>query len=194
MAFMDSYIWCLWLKLLQEAYGGWSSAIIWMLVAHSAQREIRERHHYSVDCVVAIYMGILLWKMVGLFWPIKDSARHRRLNKLEKIQSRLVQAAKDSDMEGVKELLKDVELSSQATQESSSRALWLFSGATMVFALVVVLLAFTLTSDGWVRPTFWRPQVLHFCLRLSSIIIYSELEHILWCEIFLYGDSMPCLL
>lgn len=119
-----------------------------MLVAHSAQREIRERHHYSVDCVVAIYMGILLWKMVGLFWPIKDSARYKRLNKLEKIQNRLVQAAKDSDMNGVRELLNEVELSSQARQESSSRALWLFSGATMVFALVVVLLAFTLTSDG----------------------------------------------
>ncbi|KAK6938273.1 Sphingomyelin synthase-like domain [Dillenia turbinata] len=29
------------------AYGGLSSALIWMLVFHSAQREIRERHHYK---------------------------------------------------------------------------------------------------------------------------------------------------
>ncbi|KAH6824109.1 Sphingomyelin synthetase family protein [Perilla frutescens var. hirtella] len=131
-----------------EAYGGFTSAIIWMFVAHSAQREIRERHHYSVDCLLAIYMGIFLWKMVGLFWPIKDSSRYKRLNKLEKIQSRLVQAAKDSDMDEVRELLKEVELSSQVRQESSSRALWLFSGATILFALVIVVLALTLTSDG----------------------------------------------
>lgn len=137
------------LEFLQEAYGGFTSAIIWMLVAHSAQREIRERHHYSVDCVVAIYMGIFLWKMVGLFWPIKDSSRQKRLDKLEKIQSRLVQAAKDSDMDAVRELLKEVELSSQVRQESSSRALSLFSGATILFTFVLVLVAFTMFSDGW---------------------------------------------
>ncbi|XP_047938129.1 protein PHLOEM UNLOADING MODULATOR [Salvia hispanica] len=131
-----------------EAYGGFTSAIIWMLVAHSAQREIRERHHYSVDCILAIYMGIFLWKMVGVFWPIKDSSRSKRLDKLEKIESRLVQAAKDSDMDRVRELLKEVEVSGQVRQESSSKALWVFSGATMLFALVVVILAFTLTSDG----------------------------------------------
>ncbi|CAN7082686.1 unnamed protein product [Brassica oleracea var. botrytis] len=58
-----------------EAYGGFSSALIWLLVAHSTQRtegnEIRERHHYSVDCVVAIYVGILLWKMTGFIWSNK---------------------------------------------------------------------------------------------------------------------------
>lgn len=144
MAFMEII-----LKLLQEAYGGYSSAIIWMLVAHSAQREIRERHHYSVDCILAIYMGIFLWKMVGVFWPVKDKSKSTRLNKLEKIESRLVQAAKDADMDRVRELLKEVEVSGQVRQESSSKALWVFSGATMFFALVVVLLAFTLTSDGW---------------------------------------------
>ncbi|KAK6118782.1 hypothetical protein DH2020_047473 [Rehmannia glutinosa] len=131
-----------------EAYGGFTSVIIWMLVAHSAQREIRERHHYSVDCIVAIYMGILLWKMTGLFWPIKDTSRYSRLDKLEKIQSKLVQAAKDSDIDGVRELLKEVELSSQVSQKHSSKAMWLFSGATIFFAIVIVLLAFTLTSDG----------------------------------------------
>lgn len=131
-----------------EAYGGFSSALIWMLVMHSAQREIRERHHYSVDCIVAIYMGIFLWKMTGLFWPIKDTSRARRLNKLEKIQNRLIQAAKDSDMDEVRELLKEVELSSQISQKPGSRAMWLFSGATIFFTIVLVLLAFTLTSDG----------------------------------------------
>ncbi|KAL0363959.1 UNVERIFIED_CONTAM: hypothetical protein Sangu_0493500 [Sesamum angustifolium] len=131
-----------------EAYGGFSSALIWMLVMHSAQREIRERHHYSVDCIVAIYMGIYLWKMTSLFWPIKDTSRARRLNKLEKIQNRLIKAAKDSDMDEVRELLKEVELSSPVSQKPGSRAMWLFSGATIFFTIVLVLLAFTLTSDG----------------------------------------------
>ncbi|KAK4481350.1 hypothetical protein RD792_012235 [Penstemon davidsonii] len=131
-----------------EAYGGYSSALIWMLVLHSAQREIRERHHYTVDCIMAIYMGIFLWKMTGLFWPIKDTSRDKRLNKLEQIQSKLVQAAKDSDIDGVRELLEEVELSGQVSRGPGSRLMWLFAGATIFFTLVAVLLAFTLLSDG----------------------------------------------
>ncbi|KAK3043878.1 hypothetical protein RJ639_000577 [Escallonia herrerae] len=129
-----------------EAYGGFSSAFIWMLVIHSAQREIRERHHYSVDCIVAIYVGILLWKMTGFLWPTKTASRVRKLNKLEKIQSRLVQAAKDSDVEEVRELLKEVELGSNAPE--SQKGMQLFAGATIFSALTIVLLAFTWTSDG----------------------------------------------
>lgn len=132
-----------------EAYGGFSSAFIWILVLHSAQREVRERHHYSVDCVVAIYVGILLWKMTGFIWPTKNVSRDRRLDKLEKIQSRLIQASKDCDMDEVRELLKEVELvSSQDNQQSTSRAMWLFSGATIFSTLTIVLLALTWTSDG----------------------------------------------
>ncbi|KAJ6681490.1 hypothetical protein OIU74_019886 [Salix koriyanagi] len=132
-----------------EAYGGYSSAFIWLLVMHSAQREIRERHHYSVDCVVAIYVGILLWKMTGFIWPVKDSMRSRRLAKLDRIQGKLIQAAKDSDMDEVRELLKEVELGTQESQnKGQSKYLWLFSCATIFSALTIVLLAFTLTSDG----------------------------------------------
>jgi hypothetical protein len=116
---------------------------------HSAQREIRERHHYTVDCVVAIYVGILLWKMTGFIWPAKDSMRSRRLAKLERIQGRLIQAAKDSDMDEVRELLKEVELGTQESQNKGhSKHLWLFSCATIFSALTIVLLAFTWTSDG----------------------------------------------
>lgn len=116
---------------------------------HSCQREIRERHHYSVDCVVAIYVGIMLWKMTGFIWPAKDTSRGRRLGKLDKIQSRLVQAAKDSDMDEVRELLKEVELDSQESQtKGPGRAMLLFGCATIFTTLTMVLLAFTLTSDG----------------------------------------------
>ncbi|XP_051139945.1 protein PHLOEM UNLOADING MODULATOR [Andrographis paniculata] len=135
-----------------EAYGGFTSALIWALVMHSAQREIRERHHYSVDCIVAIYMGIFLWKMTGLFWPVKDAAKERRLRKLERIQRRLVQAAKDSDMDGVRKLLEEVEMSSREVSENdgvkSNKGMWLFSCGIICFAIVIVLIAFTLTSDG----------------------------------------------
>lgn len=131
-----------------EAYGGYSSALIWIFVIHSAQREIRERHHYSVDVVVAIYVGIMLWKMTGLFWPMKDQSKDMRLRRLEKIQGRLMRAAKDDDIEEIRELLKEVEVSNQVRENSNSKAMWLFSGGTIIFALTVVLLAFTLTSDG----------------------------------------------
>ncbi|KAK4601696.1 hypothetical protein RGQ29_011011 [Quercus rubra] len=132
-----------------EAYGGFSSALIWLFVIHSAQREIRERHHYTVDCVVAIYVGILLWKMTGYIWPVKDASRGRRLTKLEKIQGRLIQAAKDSDMDKVRELLEEVEIGSQESQNKGpNRAMWVFACATIFSALTIVLLAFTWTSDG----------------------------------------------
>ncbi|XP_050214452.1 protein PHLOEM UNLOADING MODULATOR [Mercurialis annua] len=132
-----------------EAYGGFSSAIIWMLVIHSAQREIRERHHYTVDCIAAIYVGILLWKITSCIWPNKDVARSRKLSTFERIESRLVQAAKDSDMEEVRELLKEVELSKQGNQKKGqSKTMWLFAGVTIFSSLTVVFLAFTLTADG----------------------------------------------
>ncbi|KAK9111213.1 hypothetical protein Scep_018732 [Stephania cephalantha] len=131
-----------------EAYGGWTSILIWLLVAHSAQREVRERHHYSVDCVVAIYVGILLWKMTGFLWTSKDASANSRLVKLEKIQGQLMQAAKDSDIDAVRELLQQVELGSQSRRGPSQRTISVFACGTIVFSLTAVLLAFTLTNDG----------------------------------------------
>lgn len=132
-----------------EAYGGFSSALIWLAVLHSAQREIRERHHYSVDCVAAIYVGILLWKMTGFIWSGKGGARDNKLTKLGKIQGRLIQAAKDSDMDEVRELLRDVELGNQeSSNQGPSKIMWLFASGTIFFSLTIVILAFTWTSDG----------------------------------------------
>ncbi|XWS23547.1 hypothetical protein CRYUN_Cryun28dG0024100 [Craigia yunnanensis] len=132
-----------------EAYGGFSSVLIWLLVMHSAQHEIRERHHYTVDCIAAIYVGILLWKMTGFIWSAKHGSRDSRLPKRGKIQGRLLQAAKDSDMDEVRELLKDVELGSQESQKKGpSKVMWLFACGTIFFSLTIVVLAFTWTSDG----------------------------------------------
>ncbi|KAF9601597.1 hypothetical protein IFM89_020513 [Coptis chinensis] len=131
-----------------EAYGGWTSSMIWLLVLHSAQREIREHHHYSVDCVVAIYVGILLWRTSKFLWSSKDTLMKRRLIKLEKIQGRLVQAAKDSDMDEIRDLLKGVDLGNQDSEESSQRTVLIFGGITILFSLIIVLLALTCTTDG----------------------------------------------
>jgi hypothetical protein len=136
------------LSVSQEAYGGWISVAIWLLVLHSAQREVRERHHYSVDCVAAIYVGILLWRMTGFIWSARDLTRARRLAKLEEIQSRLVHAAKDSDIDKIRGLLKEVELAGQEKQGFSQRAILTFAAGTIIFTLSCVLIAFTMTSDG----------------------------------------------
>ncbi|KAM7252957.1 hypothetical protein ACFE04_025575 [Oxalis oulophora] len=132
-----------------EAYGGYSSALVWLLVVHSAQREIRERHHYSVDCVVAIYVGILLWKMTGFIWSGNNARKDKRVTKLDKILGRLRHAAKDADMEEVRSLLEEVEIVNQEQpNKGPSRAMFLFGGGIVFSALTIVLLAFTLTSDG----------------------------------------------
>lgn len=122
--------------------------MIWFLVLHSAQREIRERHHYSVDCVVAIYVGILLWRMSGFIWSARDTNRTRRLAKLEEVQNRLFHAAKDSDINEIRVLLNEVELAGQEKKGFSQHVILSFAASMIVFTLLCVLLAFTLTSDG----------------------------------------------
>eukprot|EP00267_Zea_mays_P039898 XP_008679231.1 uncharacterized protein LOC103654181 [Zea mays] len=131
-----------------EAYGGWSSVVIWFLVIHSAQREVRERHHYSVDCVVAIYIGILLWRMTAFLWSTMESNRSRRLSKLDEVQKRLFRAAKDSDVLEIRSLLNEVELAGQEKKGFSQHVIFSFAAALIVFTFLFVLLAFTLTNDG----------------------------------------------
>ncbi|PKA61631.1 hypothetical protein AXF42_Ash018612 [Apostasia shenzhenica] len=131
-----------------EAYGGWTSALIWLLVLHSAQREIREHHHYSVDVVVAIYVGIFLWRFTSFIWSNKDKSKARRLAKLEELQGRLVHAAKDSDIDEIRDLLVEVDLAGQEQEGLPQWVIWVFAGFATVFSLTCVLLAFTWTSDG----------------------------------------------
>ncbi|XP_010912445.1 protein PHLOEM UNLOADING MODULATOR isoform X2 [Elaeis guineensis] len=130
-----------------EAYGGWTSALIWLLVLHSAQREVRERHHYSVDCIVAVYVGILLWRVTGFIWSAKDTSKAKRLAKLDEVQGRLMHAAKDSDIDELRKLLMEVDLAGQERQ-SSQWAIWAFAGIATTFLLSCILLAFIWTSDG----------------------------------------------
>ena len=88
--------------------------------------------------------------MTGFIWSKQTRSRDRRLTKLEKIQGRLIQAAKDSDIDQVRELLEEIEFSSN--EESKNQTLrknaWLFPCVTIFSTLTIVVLAFTLTSDG----------------------------------------------
>lgn len=131
-----------------EAYGGWTSALIWLLVMHSAQREIRERHHYTVDCVVAIYVGILLWKMTSFIWSYKDTRKARKLAKLNEVHNILIHAAKDSDIDKIRDVLNEVELAGEENKSIPQWAIWTFACFIIAFGLAVALLAFLLTSDG----------------------------------------------
>nr|CAB3449990.1 unnamed protein product [Digitaria exilis] len=131
-----------------EAYGGWSSVVIWLLVVHSTQREIRERHHYSVDCIVAIYVGMFLWRMTRFLWSARETNRSRRIAKLDEVQNRLFRAAKDSDIVEIRSLLNAVELAGQEKKGFSQRIIFSFAAAIIVFILLFILLAFALTNDG----------------------------------------------
>nr|CAB3446833.1 unnamed protein product [Digitaria exilis] len=131
-----------------EAYGGWSSVVIWFLVVHSTQREIRERHHYSVDCIVAIYVGMFLWRMTRFLWSARETNRSRRIAKLDEVQNRLFRAAKDSDIVEIRSLLNAVELAGQEKKGFSQRIIFTFAAAIIVFILLFILLAFALTNDG----------------------------------------------
>lgn len=88
--------------------------------------------------------------MTGFLWPAKDSSKARRLAKLEEIQSKMIKAAKDSNIDEVRELLEEVKLSGQEGEKnrSQSKAMWVFPSVTILSAIVIVLLAFTWTSDG----------------------------------------------
>lgn len=85
--------------------------------------------------------------MTGFLWSTKDASRGRRLNKLEMVQGRLTQAAKDGDLDEVRALLEGVEMSSEESQ-NKGRAMQLFAVGTIFTSLTIVLLAFTLLSDG----------------------------------------------
>lgn len=87
--------------------------------------------------------------MTGFIWSQQVRSRDRNLSKFEKIQSRLIQASKDSDIDAVRELLKEIEPSSEESKNQTAiKYARLFRSATIIFALTIVVLAFTLTSDG----------------------------------------------
>ncbi|KAI5068154.1 hypothetical protein GOP47_0016499 [Adiantum capillus-veneris] len=130
-----------------EAYPGWTTWLLWFFVLHTAQREIRERHHYSADVIGGIYMGILLWRSTSFLWTSKDRLQEARLQAFAKIEGRIMQAAKDGDVNNVRQLLKQVE---DDNKEKKPSQFVVFVAALVVttFSLAIALLAFVWTADG----------------------------------------------
>jgi hypothetical protein len=86
--------------------------------------------------------------MTGFLWSAMETNRYRRLSKLDEVQKRLFRAAKDSDVFEIRSLLNEVELAGQEKKGFSQRVLFSFAAAVIVFTILFVLLAFTLTNDG----------------------------------------------
>eukprot|EP00271_Cylindrocystis_brebissonii_P010245 TRINITY_DN26387_c0_g1_i1.p1 TRINITY_DN26387_c0_g1~~TRINITY_DN26387_c0_g1_i1.p1 ORF type:complete len:486 (+),score=60.20 TRINITY_DN26387_c0_g1_i1:276-1733(+) len=111
---------CAW----QEVNPGWLSWLLWLLTFHSAQREIRERQHYSVDVVVALYAGFFIWHFTAFVhrFPLRirktpptnitSSSKNPSLDsqgqgntQVEKpLLDRLRKATKDGDLDQVKDI------------------------------------------------------------------------------------------
>jgi hypothetical protein len=132
---------------VQEAYPGWTSVFIWLLVAHSGQREIRERHHYSVDVVAGIYMGVLLWWTTSWIWSRKDRSQELRLKQLALVEGDIQKAAKEGDLEKVRSMLNRVDKAGKE-EKISDTTLYTFGGIIIFATLSLGLLAFTWTADG----------------------------------------------
>ncbi|CAI5985632.1 unnamed protein product [Closterium sp. NIES-64] len=97
---------CAW----QEAFPGWASAMVWGLVFHSAQREVRERQHYSVDVVIALYLAPLLWRTTRFLWshpPAPPTRREAFGAALSEREAALMKALKDGDLGAVREAIGD---------------------------------------------------------------------------------------
>lgn len=134
---------CAW----QEAYPGWASVVIWLLAVHSGQREIRERHHYTVDVVAGFYVGMFLWAQSRFVCSADTPGGQELGQRLAALSDSLQKAAKEGDMEKVQRLLGDARRSRNAEEQpTASRSL---SGAFIIMmCLSIVLLVFHLCLGG----------------------------------------------
>lgn len=116
--------------------------MLWLLTFHSAQREIRERQHYSVDVIAAMYVGFLLWRATNFLWSFKDDKvglNNRAVDELEK-------AAKDGDLELIKEILQQNR--NQSDSDLTSNTVKFFGAFIILFCVVLSVLAFVLNIGG----------------------------------------------
>lgn len=125
-----------WLSV-QELHPGWTSRIIWGLLAHSGMREIRERHHYSVDVVLGTFVGVMLWKATS---PA-PAASGERENELQK-------AAKDGDMERIRDILDRNRPSSLQEMRSTDWRTTVFGFGLIAGTFSLCLTVFYLSSNG----------------------------------------------
>lgn len=60
---------------------------------------------------MAIYVGILLWRATGFIWSAKDTSKAKRAAKFDDVsRTRLVQSARDYDLDEIREILEEIEI------------------------------------------------------------------------------------
>jgi hypothetical protein len=135
---------------LQEAYPGWTSLFLWLLVAHSGQREIRERHHYSVDVVVGIYMGVLLWWTTSWIWSKQDQTQAFKLKQLALVEGDIQKAAKEGDLDKIRSMLNKISMVGkiQNTPTMSNITSYVSGGIIILITLSLGLLLLSWTANG----------------------------------------------
>ncbi len=135
---------------MQEAYPGWTSLFLWLLVAHSGQREIRERHHYSVDVVVGIYMGVLLWWTTSWIWPKHDQTQAFKLKQLALVEGDIQKAAKEGDLDKIRSMLNKISKVGkiQNTPTMSNITSYVSGGIIILITLSLGLLLLSWTANG----------------------------------------------
>jgi hypothetical protein len=136
--------------MLQEAYPGWTSLFLWLLVAHSGQREIRERHHYSVDVVVGIYMGVLLWWTTSWIWSKQDQTQAFKLKQLALVEGDIQKAAKEGDLDKIRSMLNKISKVGkiQNTPTMSNITSYVSGGIIILITLSLGLLLLSWTANG----------------------------------------------
>lgn len=136
--------------MLQEAYPGWTSLFLWLLVAHSGQREIRERHHYSVDVVVGIYMGVLLWWTTSWTWSKQDQTQAFKLKQLALVERDIQKAAKEGDLDKIRSMLNKISKVGKIpnTPTMSSITSYVSGGIIILITLSLGLLLLSWTANG----------------------------------------------
>jgi hypothetical protein len=136
--------------MLQEAYPGWTSLFLWLLVAHSGQREIRERHHYSVDVVVGIYMGVLLWWTTSWIWSKQDQTQAFKLKQLALVERDIQKAAKEGDLDKIRSMLNKISNVGkiQNTPTMSNITSYVSGGIIISITLSLGLLLLSWTANG----------------------------------------------
>ncbi len=135
---------------MQEAYPGWTSLFLWLLVAHSGQREIRERHHYSVDVVVGIYMGVLLWWTTSWIWSKQDQTQAFKLKQLALVEGDIQKAAKEGDLDKIRSMLNKISMVGkiQNTPTMSNITSYVSGGIIILITLSLGLLLLSWTANG----------------------------------------------
>ncbi|KAG8363135.1 hypothetical protein BUALT_BualtUnG0000900 [Buddleja alternifolia] len=140
--------------------GGFTSGIIWLLVMHNVLKEVHSNQKYSVDCMVAIYMPIFLWKVMACFWPIisgdepEDEVRRDTLKQMNQLltttsgENQPQQGSSSDLVETVGNVISARAESTEALTQRQSNRVKLRNVAIFLLAITVAGVCFEVTNDA----------------------------------------------